>query len=139
MAWSPSSKARVCKTLIRGCDSHPGLKQKPFSSSTQAINCLLSVLEEGLEPSSLAALVPKTSAYTTSATPASSNLAKPLSQIYLKISTDYGSQSRMLAGHRSASHDNCGHEYFLAVARKFLDPGSRSRMLVGHRSASHIT
>ncbi len=25
MAWSPSSKARVCKTLMRGFDSHPGL------------------------------------------------------------------------------------------------------------------
>lgn len=25
MAWSPSSKARVCKTCIRGCNSRPGL------------------------------------------------------------------------------------------------------------------
>ena len=30
-AWSPSSKARVCKTLIRGCDSHPGLQDLFFS------------------------------------------------------------------------------------------------------------
>ena len=27
MAWSPSGKARVCKTLIRRFDSAPGLKQ----------------------------------------------------------------------------------------------------------------
>src|SRR3990167_1342476 len=30
-----------------------------------------------------------------------------------------------------------GHEYFLAVARKFRDPGSRSRKLARHRSALH--
>ena len=28
MAWSPRGKARVCKTLIRGFNSHPGLRNK---------------------------------------------------------------------------------------------------------------
>ena len=27
-AWSPSSKATLCKRVIRGCDSHPGLKNE---------------------------------------------------------------------------------------------------------------
>ena len=30
MAWSPSGKARVCKTCIRGSDSHPRLHQIPY-------------------------------------------------------------------------------------------------------------
>ncbi len=37
---------------------------------TLKVKYLFNVLEEGLEPSNLAVLVPKTSAYTNSATPA---------------------------------------------------------------------
>ncbi len=49
----------------------PDSARQPVSLESRDTNIShMFVLEEGLEPSSLAALVPKTSAYTNSATPA---------------------------------------------------------------------
>ena len=42
MAWSPSGKARVCKTLIRGFDSRPGLQNYNYLKNAGRIRYLLS-------------------------------------------------------------------------------------------------
>ena len=44
MAWSPSGKARVCKTLIRGFDSRPGLQNYNYLKNAGRIRCLSSSL-----------------------------------------------------------------------------------------------
>ena len=41
MAWSPSGKARVCKTLIRGFDSRPGLQNYNYLKNAGRIRYLL--------------------------------------------------------------------------------------------------
>src|SRR3989304_10209628 len=55
---------------------------------------------------------------------------------YLLIKSHTSTKGKCVCHFATPAISQCGHEYFLAVARKFLDPGSRFCMLAKHHSAS---